>query len=84
MPAPQYRKKNAKKKKALLVSSSAAPGILARLMFSTHGQLKTTARVIGAKPVGTIFTGLVASSPKPQLSDKVVNTIKTRAIKLTG
>lgn len=81
-PAPQYRKKNAKKKKALLVSSSAAPGIMARLMFSTHGQLKTTARIIGAKPVGSIFTGLIASRPEPNLSDKAINTIETKALKL--
>jgi hypothetical protein len=38
--------------------------------------------VIGAEPVGTIFTGLIASSPQPELSGKVVNQMKLKALKL--
>jgi multimeric flavodoxin WrbA len=82
MHAPQYRKKDTKKKKALLVSSSAAPGFMARFVFGTLRQLKATAKVIGAEPVGTIFTGLIASSPQPELSGKVVNQMKLKALKL--
>ena len=45
---PQYRKAQAPKKKALLVSSCAAPGILGRWIFGTDKQLKVTAKTIGA------------------------------------
>ena len=82
MHAPQYRKKDVKKKMALLVSSSAAPGFMARFAYGTHRQLKATAKVIGAKPVGTIFTGLIADKPKPDLSRKVLIKMKAKALKL--
>jgi multimeric flavodoxin WrbA len=82
MHAPQFRKKNTKKKKVLLVSSSAAPGIMARLAYGTLRQLKMTAKTIGAEPVGTIFTGLIADNPEPDLSAKVLHKIKTKALKL--
>jgi len=82
MHAPQYRKKDVKKKMALLVSSSAAPGFMARLAYGTHRQLKATAKVIGAEPVATIFTGLIADKPKPDLSAKVLNKMKVKALKL--
>jgi multimeric flavodoxin WrbA len=84
MHAPQFRKNNVKKKKALLVSSSAAPGLLARLVFGTHGQLKMTAKVIGAKPAGTIFTGLVATSPQPTLSHRTLKKIRAKASALVN
>lgn len=58
---PRFRKTGAKAKRALLVSSSAAPGLLGRWSFATRNQLKTTARTIGAKPVGTLFAGMIAT-----------------------
>jgi multimeric flavodoxin WrbA len=82
MHAPQYRKKSVTKKKALLVSSSAAPGFMARLVFGTLRQLKATANVIGAEPVATIFTGLIADKAKPDLSARVLNKMKIKALKL--
>lgn len=84
MMAPQDRKKDVKKKKALLVSSSAAPGLMARLVYSTYGQLKMTARVIGAKPVGIISTGLIADKARPELSDSVLKKIRAKAEKLVN
>jgi len=72
MPAPQYRKANAvKKKKALLVSSCAAPGLLGRYFFGTRKQLKMTAKTIGAAPVGTIFTGLIGKGSHPKINNRV-------------
>ena len=62
MHAPQMRKADAPRKKALLVSSSAAPAILGRWLFSSRRQLRDTARVIGARPVGTVFTGKIADA----------------------
>lgn len=57
---PKYRKQGAPRKKAVLISSCAAPGILGRWLYGTHKQLRSTAHIIGADTVGTLFTGLVA------------------------
>ncbi len=65
---PQFRK-SIQQKRAVLIASSAAPGFLARWMFSTVKQLKMTARTIGAKPVGMLFTGLASGEPHPTLPD---------------
>jgi len=62
-PAPKFRKANAPKKKAMLISSSAAPAMMGRWLFQSAKQLKMTATVIGARPVGTLFAGKVASEP---------------------
>jgi multimeric flavodoxin WrbA len=64
---PQFRKVNVPRKKALLISSSAAPGIFGRWMYNSNSQLKTTAQTIGADSVGTLFTGLIGKNPSPQL-----------------
>jgi len=82
MNSPQYRKAKALKKKAVLVSSCAAPGLLGRWVFSTRKELKTIAETIGAKPVGTIFTGLVATDPEHKISEKVKAKARTMAAKL--
>lgn len=66
-PAPKNRKAKAAPKKALLVSSSAAPGILGRWVFGSRKALRDTARTIGAIPVGTVFTGLIADEPDRRL-----------------
>jgi len=70
-PAPKFRKANMPKKKALLVSSAAAPGLMGRLMFQSAKQLKMTAKVIGANPVGTLFTGLIAGEPDAQYPERM-------------
>jgi NAD(P)H-dependent FMN reductase len=62
---PEYRKPAVKP--ALLVSSSAAPGVLGRWMFGSVRQLNTAARTMGARPVGTLFTGTIAATPGQQL-----------------
>ncbi len=82
MNAPKYRKANVPKKKALLISSCAAPGILGRWVYGTRKQLKTTAQTIGANNVGILFTGLIAKDPHHRLSEKVQATAKALAVKL--
>jgi multimeric flavodoxin WrbA len=79
MYGPQYRKANAPRKKALLVSSCAAPGILGRWLFGTEKQLKMTAKTIGAEVVGTLFTGLIAREQHPKLPEGVRARIKALA-----
>lgn len=76
MNGPQFRKAQAPKKKALLVSSCAAPGILGRWLFGTDKQLKMTAKTIGAEVVGTLFTGMIAKERHPKLPEGVRTKIK--------
>jgi multimeric flavodoxin WrbA len=67
MPYPRIRKAQAKKKPVLLIASSGAPALFGRWMFGTVKQLKTTASTLGARPVGTLFTGKASLTPHPQL-----------------
>jgi len=82
MNAPQFRKAHASKKKAVLISSCAAPGILGRWLFGTSKQLKMTAQTIGAGVVGTLFTGLIAREPQPRVPAGVQAKAKALAAKL--
>ena len=79
---PRFRKANLKKKKAILVSSSAAPGIMGRWLFGTTSQLKKSAATVGAKPVGVLFTGMVSNKPHSDLPEQTLNKIKSLAKKL--
>jgi multimeric flavodoxin WrbA len=76
MNGPVFKKAQAPKKKALLVSSCAAPGIVGRSFFGTNKQLKMTAKTIGAEVVGTLFTGMIAKQQHPKLPERVRAKIK--------
>jgi multimeric flavodoxin WrbA len=82
MNGPQFRNAQAPRKKALLVTSCAAPGILGRLFFGTNKQLKLTAKTIGAEVVGSLFTGLIAKQQHPKLPEGVRAKIKALAGRL--
>ena len=73
-PAPQYRKDGLAPKKALLITSTAAPSIIGRVVYGSARQLRFTARTIGAKPVGLLFSGLAAegrdAKPSPRMLAK--------------
>ena len=79
---PQFRKANVPKKRAVLVSSCAAPGIFGRFMYGSLKQLKKTAKTIGAEPVGSLFTGLISKQPHPGLPEDVRAKIKQLAGRL--
>lgn len=71
--APKIR--NTKRtKKAVLISSSAAPGWYSRIFTTAMKSLKRIARLLGAQPVGTLFLGFI-NQKEVQLS----NRIKRRA-----
>lgn len=70
------------KKKAILVSSSAAPGFMGRWLFGTTGQLKKSAETVGAESVGVLFTGMAANKPDQELTKRTVSEIKRLAEKL--
>ncbi len=81
MNGPQYRKVQAPKKKAILVSSCAAPAFLGRWFFGTNKQLKMTAKVIGAEIVGTLLTGMIAKEQQPKLPAGMPSKIEDLAKK---
>lgn len=81
--APKMRKAKALRKKALLISSCAAPGFLGRLLYSTPKQLKTAAHTIGAEPVGMLTTGLISHEAGAKLPDKTQQRVRKLAIRLT-
>lgn len=58
-------------KKCVLVSASGAPAFMGRYLTGTYGALKGLAKLFGAKPLGTLWIGLVntetvALSPRQQ------------------
>jgi len=79
--APVLRKKPPDKR-AMVIASSAAPGLMGRLFYSTLKQLKMTAGTIGATPVDTLFIGLMSQQEHPALPDKVRLRIKRMTRKL--
>jgi len=79
--APTHRRKNTSKR-AVLIASCAAPGLMGRLFFTTLKQLKLTAKTIGAKPVGTVFVGLMSQEEAPELPESIKERVRAAAIKL--
>jgi len=82
MHAPKFRKANLPKKKAILVSSCAAPGFIGRWIYGSHKQLNMAAQTVGANAVGMLFTGLISDEPHAKLPEKVQVKIKRLAAKI--
>lgn len=57
-PAPRERE-GIRKRPSILVSSSAAPAWMGRLFSGALGALKQWSKLLGAKPVGVLWIGLV-------------------------
>ena len=74
-PAPKLRKKPATKK-ALVITSSAAPALIGRLFFGSVKGLKATATLIGAKRVRDVCIGLAAKAPDARLGASDVRRIE--------
>lgn len=69
-------------KKAILISSGAAPGLMGRLYYTTLKQLKLTADTIGARPVGSVFIGLMSRREHPVLPEKIQRRVRAKVRKL--
>ena len=67
-PAPTMRNE-AITKKAVLISASAAPGVIAQRLTSVVKTLKQLARMLSAKSIGTLWIGL-ADPQHPELSPR--------------
>lgn len=68
--APSARTKKMERK-AVLVASSAMPGFLIPLATGAARALRLTAGMLGAKPVGNLWIGLVAGEPHHTLSARI-------------
>ncbi len=80
--APTLRKKT-KSKKAVLVTSSAAPAIMGRTMMRPLRTLKQMADLLGAKKVGTLYIGFAAKK-EAKLPQRAVNKAKALGRKLAS
>jgi multimeric flavodoxin WrbA len=80
--APKPRSK-AKTKKAVLVTSSAAPALLGRLLLRSLRTMKQMAAILHAKPVGTLYLGL-AGDREPILPEGAVKKAKALGRKLAS
>ena len=76
-PGPKARRPE-KSKRAVLVASSAAPGIIARLTGDVTKRLESAANMLGAKTIGTLFIGLAAQQQHQELSKRII--IKARKL----
>lgn len=64
---PKGRKKRMTRK-AVLVATSAMPGFMIPLFTGTRYALRTTAQMLGAKPLGDLWIGLSANEPHHALT----------------
>jgi multimeric flavodoxin WrbA len=72
-----------KDKKAVLIPAPAMPAIMGRIFTGAMRALKITAQTLGAKPVATIFMGLIAIDPHHTLSAKEIAKARRAGLKLT-
>ncbi len=69
-------------KKAILIASSAAPGFLIPIATGAARALSVTARMLGAKPVGKLWIGLVSREEHPSLSARTIERARRMGMKL--
>lgn len=75
-PAPRLRRdlvegKKHSRRPAVLVTSSAAPSVMARFLDSTLKELRETAEVLGSEPVGSLWAGLSAKQSEQDIQPAV-------------
>jgi multimeric flavodoxin WrbA len=81
--APKVR--NARKtKRAVLVSASACPAILARLFTKMHGLMRGVAGLLGAKTVGVLCIGFAATKQSQSLPPRALKKARRLGKKLAG
>jgi putative NADPH-quinone reductase len=69
-------------RKAALVASSAMPGFFIPLFTGTATALRTTAKMIGAKPVGTMWIGLAAGEPHHVIPSRTLARARRLGLRL--
>ena len=61
-----------KTRKAVLITSSAMPAFLGRIFTGALRALKTIANTMGAKPVASIFVGMIAMHEQPAIPENLI------------
>jgi hypothetical protein len=56
----------------VLITSSAMPALLGKIFTGALRALKTTAITMGAKPVTSIFVGMIALQEQPAIPEKAI------------
>ena len=69
-------------RKAVLVATSGMPGFLIPLLTGTRYAMKAMARMLGAKPVGSLWIGLAAMEEHHALSARTVARARRLGMKL--
>ncbi len=80
-PVPRPRSKRLPRQ-AILVASAAMPGFLIPFATGTAKALRLAAKSLGAKPVGSLWIGLIAQKPQPQLSTRTLKRARRMGMKL--
>jgi hypothetical protein len=62
---------------AVVIASSAAPSLIARLITRTVGILRKAVEVMGGRTVGVLFIGLAAQQPNQALSTRTVEKARS-------
>jgi multimeric flavodoxin WrbA len=74
----------AKDKKAVLVTASAMPAVIGRLLTGAPRALKIIAQTLGARPVATVFIGMIAQQQRETLPDKARQKARQAGRKLAA
>jgi multimeric flavodoxin WrbA len=69
-------------KNAVLITSCAMPTIMGRFFTGALRALKFMARTMGAKPVTSIFAGMIAQTEKPVIPDRTLRKARAAGCKL--
>ena len=81
-PAPKARRKKLSRR-AVLVASSAMPGFLIPVASGAARALRLAATLLNARPIGTMWMGLVAQHPHFELPPKLRNRARRLGWMLT-
>jgi NAD(P)H-dependent FMN reductase len=82
--APKMRKKGPLPKPAVLVTSSAMPAPMGRMLTGSLRGLKLGANAVGAKPVATLFVGLAAMQERLKIPEWVIDKGRNAGQKLVS
>lgn len=79
---PKMRKNDAHAKKAVIITSSAMPALMGKFLTGSLRGLRAGARMIGAKPVATIYIGQSAILERQELGKSILRKAQSSAKKL--
>ena len=83
MNGPKVRNKQ-KRKRAIVVVSSAAPSLMTRFLTQITGLLKKAAELLGAKTIGVLFIGLAGQEQNQQVSERIKKRARQLGKKLVS